>query len=62
MSIIPKWLINKKELSKEEIKQFECKNGSFTCGLLTRLFPYDKTRRCKRCIKEALKGEVDKEE
>jgi len=55
MAKIPKWLIDKKELSKEDISQFICKNGSFTCGLLTRLYPLDITRRCRHCRKENLK-------
>ena len=54
MAKIPKWLINTKELRKDDMDKFCCRNGSFTCGLLTRLYPLDKTRRCKSCGKENL--------
>jgi len=55
MAKIPRWLISKRRLTQEEMESFCCKNESFTCGLLTRLFPDDITRRCKSCIKENLK-------
>lgn len=54
MAKIPKWLINTKDLRKDEMDKFCCRNGSFTCGLLTKLYPLDLTRRCNSCIKENL--------
>ena len=55
MAKIPKWLIDKKELKKEDMDKFCCRHGSFTCGLLTKLYPIDITKRCRLCRKENLK-------
>lgn len=59
MAKIPKWLINKKKLTEEEMNKMACRNGSFTCGLLTNLYPLDVTRRCNLCRKENLKTSLN---
>ena len=46
--------IDKKKLTQEDMDKLMCKNGSFTCGILTKLYPIDITRRCRHCRKENL--------
>lgn len=34
-------------------RKLTCKHGSYTCGLLTKLYPNNKTQRCNSCKNES---------